>query len=117
MLPPKRKHARPLEGVGLFRAHRKWVRSHQCSIPGCFGYPIEFAHLRTAANSGVGMKPADWYGISLCERHHRIAHERGHDTMARENGTTLEKLFEIAAEFAQKSPDRAMKLAMKEGRI
>lgn len=115
MLPPKRER-KSVHKAGLYQAHRKWVRSHCCSIPGCFGGPIEFAHLRTAANSGMGMKPPDWYGISLCERHHRIAHNLGHETMARACGMTLEALFDIAREFAQKSPDMAMRAAMKEER-
>lgn len=111
-LPPKRH--KPHAKLGLFEAHRKFVRSHQCSIPGCLGSPIEFAHMRNAANSGMGKKPADWFGISLCARHHRLAHEKGHATMAKAEGLSLEKLFDLAAEFAAKSPDRAMKEAMKD---
>lgn len=111
-LPPKRH--KPHTKLGLFEAHRKFVRSHQCSIPGCLGSPIEFAHLRTAANSGMGKKPADFYGISLCARHHRLAHERGHAMMAKEGGTTLETLFAVAREFAERSPDKALRQHMKE---
>ena len=98
----------------IFERHRRWVRGHACSIPGCIGTPIEFAHLRTAANSGMGLKPSDAFGISLCRTHHAEGHQLGHETMARNNGTTLEKLFAIAAVFAQRSPDRALREAMKE---
>jgi hypothetical protein len=101
----------------VWQRHRAFVRRHQCAIPNCEGSPIEFAHLRTAANSGVGIRPADWFGIPLCRSHHRTAHDAGHDTMARENGTTLEKLFEMAREFARRSPDRHMREAMKEAGI
>ncbi len=93
----------------IFPTHRAFVRRHACSIKGCDRQPIEFAHLRTAANSGVGLKPGDEFGISLCREHHRRGHEIGHDAMARENGMTLDQLFRIAAEFAAKSPDRALR--------
>ena len=72
------------------------------------GRPIEFAHLRTAANSGTGLKPSDAEGISLCLMHHKRAHVKGHDTMAQENGTTFEWLQERAREFARRSPDKAL---------
>lgn len=117
MLPPRRKPQR--SGIQraperVFQTHRAFVRRHACSIKGCEDGPIEFAHLRTAANSGTGLKPADWHGISLCRSHHRRGHDVGHDTMARENGMTLEQLHKIAAEFASRTTDRTMREAMKE---
>lgn len=112
-LPAKRKRPkaenRPQR---VFQTHRAFVRRHQCSIKGCDCGPIEFAHLRTAANSGMGYKPSDIFGISLCRDHHKRAHDVGHDTMARENGTTLEALFKIAAEFTKRSPDKALREAL-----
>lgn len=98
----------------IFQTHRAFVRRHACSIRGCEAGPIEFAHLRTAANSGTGLKPADWHGISLCQEHHKRGHDAGHDTMARENGMTLEQLHAIAAEFARRTPDRAMRESLRE---
>ena len=115
-LPPRRKRQRSgieREPPRSFPAHRAWVRKHACSIKGCQGGPIEFAHLRTAANSGTGLKPSDLNGLSLCRTHHRIGHEIGHDAMARENGMTLEQLHKIAFEFARRSPDRKLREALR----
>ncbi|HZT90357.1 MAG TPA: hypothetical protein VFA12_20620 [Stellaceae bacterium] len=99
----------------VYPTHRAFVRGHHCSIRGCQGGPIEFAHLRTAANSGMGLKPTDAFGISLCRAHHRQGHERGHETLAAENGMTLEQLHAIAAEFARRTPDKALRAAMRLG--
>ena len=111
-LPPRRKPKR--SGIKratdrVFPAHRAWVRRHGCSIVGCQDGPIEFAHLRTSANSGAGLKPSDLNGISLCQGHHRRAHNIGHDSMARENGMTLDQLHKIAFEFARRSPDKKLR--------
>jgi hypothetical protein len=110
-LPPKRKPARS----GIERApqrewprHRKFVRSHACSVPGCENGPIEFAHIRTAANAGTSIKPADWNGVSLCRDHHAETH-RGERTFEAKYKIDLKAL---AAEFARKSPDIAMREAM-----
>ena len=98
--------------------HEAWVRKHECAIartaPGTCEGRIEFAHLRTAANSGKGQKPHSWYGIPLCAGHHKCAHDHGHETMAKRFGTTLAALFALAAEFARDSTDTAMRAAMKE---
>lgn len=117
MLPPRKK--RQKSGIEraprrVFPTHRAFVRRHACSIKGCEDGPIEFAHLRTAANSGTGLKPADSHGISLCRAHHRRGHDIGHDAMARENGMTLEQLHKIAEDFARATTDRALREAMKE---
>jgi hypothetical protein len=101
--------------------HEAFVRRHQCVVPGCLRRYIEFAHLRTAANSGVAVKPASWFGVPLCgdwaadgqmiEGHHAEAHRIGHDTFAAKYGLDLWKLAE---EFARHSPDLAMRKAMQE---
>lgn len=114
ILPAKRKAPRRVADSNerVFQTHRAFVRGHDCSVLGCKAGPIEFAHLRTAANSGMGLKPPDWFGVSLCQDHHRRAHDAGHETMARENGMTLDRLFQIAAEFARQTTDKHMKEAM-----
>jgi hypothetical protein len=117
LLPAKRKRER--SGIErapqrIFATHRQFVKRHACSIRGCEQTPIEFAHLRTAANSGMGLKPPDSEGISLCRAHHARAHQIGHDTMARENGMTLDQLHKIAAEFAARTPDRALREMLRE---
>lgn len=112
-LPPRRK-PKP-SGIERaprreFPAHRAFVRRHQCCVPGCVDGPIEFAHIRTAANSGTAVKPHDQYGLSLCAGHHKEAHDHGHKTFAGRHRIDLEKL---AAEFAAKTTDTALRDAMK----
>lgn len=112
MLPPKR--IRPHSGIERaprreWPRHRKFVRSHACSVPGCADGPIVFAHIRTAENAGTGIKPADWHGVSLCDGHHQESH-RGEKTFQRKYRIDLKA---IAREFANKSPDEAMKEAMR----
>lgn len=115
MMLPKRK---PKFQSGIMRAprrewprHRKFVRSFQCCVPGCEQGPIEFAHVRTAANSGKSIKPADWHGISLCHAHHAEQHQHGAVTFEKKYRIDMMKL---AAEFARLSPDMKMKEAMME---
>lgn len=107
---PKR---RPVARSGILRAaqriwprHRKFVRSHGCCVPDCPNTDIEFAHIRSAANSGTGLKPHDAFGISLCARHHKMQHEIGQPAFERKFGIDMNKL---AAAFVKASPDVAMR--------
>lgn len=86
--------------------HRKFVRSHACCVPGCQREPIEFAHLRSAANSGTGIKPHDAFGISLCHAHHREQHLLGQPGFEKQYHIDLGAL---AAAFVKASPDQAMR--------
>ena len=108
--PPRKRKREKRENNREFPAHRRFVKGHRCCIPGCLQTPIEFAHLRTAANSGTGLKPPDWYGIPLCRQHHAMAHSKGHDQL----GVDLEFLFKTASWLAWQSPDKKMRMAMKE---
>lgn len=83
-------------------AHRAWVRSHKCCVPGCDEMPIECAHVRRAFNSGTGMKPSDAYCVSLCKSHHAASH-RGERSFEMKWGIDLLKL---AREFYERSPHR-----------
>ena len=110
-LPAKRE--RPRSGIErapkrTWPKHERWVRAHRCSVPGCEAGPIEFAHIRTAANAGTGLKPAAWHGVSLCSAYHAESH-RGERTFEAKYGIDLKA---IAAEFARRSPDQAMRDAM-----
>lgn len=114
MLPPRKKP----KPSGIERApkrefpkHRAFVRRHQCSVPGCLDGPIEFAHIRTSANSGTGLKPHDANGISLCSAHHQEQHRIGQPAFERKYGIILAK---IAAEFARLSTDATMKESLRE---
>lgn len=83
-------------------AHRDWVRSHHCSVPGCQLMPIEVAHVNRAAHRGIGMKASDAFVVSLCREHHAESH-RGEKTFEAKHGIRLMKLAE---EFYRASPHR-----------
>lgn len=111
MLPPKR--TRPRSGIlrappREFPRHRKFVRSFVCAVPGC-GKPAVCAHLRTAANSGRALRPADWFTVPLCNDHH--AEQEGRTgSFCKKYGVDL---WALAAELARKSPDLKMREAMR----
>ena len=57
--------------------HRAWIRSLPCCVPGC-RQPSVPHHVRTAANSGTGLKPADIGNtVPMCHAHHAEGHDRG----------------------------------------
>lgn len=112
-LPAKKKRVRSGIERGPKRVwlrHRKFVRSHECCVPGCSA-PAQFHHIRSAANSGTGLLPFDWFGVPLCEHHHHEHHDCGVDTFEDRHGVDLRA---IAAELARRSPDIQMRLAMLE---
>jgi hypothetical protein len=82
-------------------AHATFVRSHECCIPGCKARPIEFAHVRNGSGAGMGQKPDDWRGVSLCAEHHRRQHNIGEQAFWR--GIDVEGLIR---EFIAASPRR-----------
>lgn len=102
--------------------HRKFIESQPCVVPGCCR-PVVCAHLRTAGNSGTGMKPHDCYTIPICDTHHKeldtppprdcIDGEPRTDRFLRKHGIDL---WKIAANLAERSPDLAMRAAM-EGKL
>ena len=113
-LPAKR--IRPKSGISRgpkreWVRHRRFVRSLACCIPNCITEPVEFCHIRTAANSGTGLKPFDWHAVGMCRIHHQASHDMGIETFQKRYGVDLEKL---AAEYVKASPDLAMKEAMRE---
>lgn len=85
-------------------AHRRWVRSHFCVVPGCQRTPIEAAHV--GSNGGTSLKSDDSMTVSLCggpEGHHAEQH-RGIRSFERKYKIVL---ADIAAEFWRRSPHRA----------
>ena len=94
--------------------HRAWVRRHACVVPNCQVIPVQFAHIRSAANSGKSLKPADWYGVSMCWEHHREQHQIGQPAFERRYGLDL---FALAAEFAQRSADLPMRDYLKQTEV
>lgn len=102
---PQRLDTRAVAGKAKLRspAHRAWVRSHRCCVPGCQLMPIECAHVRRASNAGVGIKSSDAFCTSLCREHHAQAHQIGEQTFEKRHGINL---MALAREFYQRSPHR-----------
>lgn len=94
-------HFKPKERLRS-TAHRDWVRSHYCSVPGCQMMPIEVAHVNTAANRGVSRKASDAFTLSLCREHHAESH-RGERTFERKHGINM---MQLAEQFYRRSPHR-----------
>jgi hypothetical protein len=73
--------------------HLKKVRAKGCVIRAkagdrCHG-PTEAHPVRTAANSGMGMKPPDSAAIGLCVHHHKALHLIGKRTFETRHGVDL----------------------------
>lgn len=102
-LPRRVKQPKPRRSRRSFPAHRAWVRSHECCVPGCTAQPIECAHVRSGTDGGTALKPSDRWVISLCGHHHAEQHVMG-------EGAFQEKyqldLLALAEEFARCSPHR-----------
>lgn len=81
--------------------HCNFVRSHECSVPGCGGRPIEVAHVRTGTGGGMAVKPSDRWVISLCRDHHSEQHRIGERSFETAAGINMKALAE---EFARQSP-------------
>jgi hypothetical protein len=82
-VPQRAERALHIAGVGdgVKTSHLAFVRSQGCVVrtKECRG-SIEAHHVRTAANSGIGMKPPDTAAVGLCTRHHRLLHGSGRRT-------------------------------------
>jgi hypothetical protein len=63
-------------------------------------------HVRTAENSGTGIKPKDWYTIPICDSHHQYLHK---------NATREERAehLELAVDITAKQMRRAFKKRFK----
>ena len=67
--------------------HLEWIKKQPCLVRGCF-YKADPHHVRTAANSGTGMKPTAYDTVPLCRIHHVESH-RGARTFQRRYGLDL----------------------------
>jgi putative HNHc nuclease len=105
---PKLRVRTPLQKI--WPRHRRWVKAHGCCVPGCTAPRVEFAHLRSAANAGIGQMPHDIFGVSLCRMHHDEQHRIGVAAFSRKYGIDL---WALAAEFARRSPDWEMRASLK----
>ena len=61
------------------------------------GRPVATEHIRTAANSGLGMKPDDRFAVPCCFDHHKEYHNHGRKTFERKYG--LDLLAEAESRF------------------
>jgi hypothetical protein len=84
-------------------AHRDFVRSHHCSVPGCQLMPIEVAHVRRGCGGGVGVKTSDAFTLSLCREHHSEQHRIGEQSFEKRHGFSM---LGKAEEFYRASPHR-----------
>lgn len=85
-------------------AHRDFVRGHACCKCGSMT-AVEFAHVRMGSGAGMGQKPDDWRGVSLCHDCHtgggQAQHNVGEQSFWR--GVDVEGLIRA---FIQESPRR-----------
>ena len=94
----------------IWPRHRRWVRAHGCCVPESQALSVDFAHLRSAANAGLGQTPHDIFGVSLCRIHHAEQHQLGTAGFGQKYGIDL---WAFAAEFARRSPDWEMRRSLK----
>lgn len=87
---------------------RQWIKTLSCYINGCLNRDINPAHIRTAANSGTGIKPDDKYLIPLCRTHHQYQHNHGYTDLLKLNGLNLSR-FDSKQHLLQ-APDKYDKL-------
>lgn len=87
--------------------HRRFIRMHACSVPGCESRDIEAAHYRTAANSGMQIKPSDEFCLALCKAHHAEQHQHGQPALERKYGIDMAAK---ARTFAKASPDERIRM-------
>lgn len=97
--------------------HERWVRSSfvcyafKADGANCSG-KIQCCHWRSAANSGTGVKPHSWFCFPGCFHHHiEVQHQEGQKAAERKYGVDLQK---EALQLARVSPDRDIRLAMRE---
>lgn len=88
--------------------HIKWIEGLPCAVhgPSCEGRVLAH-HVRTAANSGTGMKPSDAETVPVCGGwngkggHHAEGHQKGWITFERKYNVDL---LSLARRLAAASP-------------
>src|SRR5690349_23718493 len=105
MLPPRIPKKPKRASRWKSTAHRDFVRSHACCKCGST-VAIEFAHVRLGSGAGMGQKPDDWRGVSLCHDCHNGNGKPQHNIGERSfwRGIDVEALITA---FIQASPRRA----------
>ena len=103
MLPPRRPQAAKRPKRFVSPAHCKFVRSHACCVCQTYDH-IEVAHVRTGTNGGMGLKPGDYWTISLCRDCHSEQHRIGEQSFEAKHGIDMK---ELARAFVKASPKRS----------
>jgi hypothetical protein len=87
--------------------HKQWLESQPClQRDGACEGDVTVHHVRTAANSGTGLKPPHWYGVPLCHFHHSQYHNKG-------TRQTRDTMMEAAVGFTARHMKAAMKFVLK----
>jgi hypothetical protein len=114
------------KGVYKQASHKKWIEKQPCLLDAAFdperaaslhklAGSTEFTgcqgdivghHVRTADNSGKGIKPDDWFLVPACDRHHRELFHDGQDRALNE------RLLMIALDLTAHRMKAAMKHAL-----
>ena len=80
--------------------HLNFVRGHACTACGSTA-GIQVAHVRNGTDGGMGMKPSDYFTVSLCRPCHDRQHSIGEDTFWK--AAEIDAL-EACLAFAKESP-------------
>jgi len=106
-----------MEAKGIYtqEMHKSWVESLPCCARIEFaphiscGGDVVMHHVKTSANSGVGIKPKHWYGVPLCHNHHMTWAHGSHAGSA-----THEDRHDVLLPHAVQLTAERMKLKFKE---
>lgn len=94
--------------------HLRWIKTHKCLVDDCDDGPIDPHHVGDAATAGMALKSDDYLTVPLC-RHHHIDEVHGINKGAKWFETEYDlDLREAALWFAERSPDQAIKDAVRE---
>lgn len=106
LLPRRIPKERKRDNRWRSQAHRDFVRKHACCNCGSM-VNVQFAHVRIGSNAGMGQKPDDWRGVSLCmtchtgEQHTKMGEPAFWSAYAKRTGQTVWALID---EFCRQSP-------------
>ena len=87
--------------AGTDKGYQEWVRKQPSVISKCGDWVesigeerCEYAHVRRAADSGTGIKPAYW-GIPLRHEEHKLQHQQGESSLGKSPDWFEKKAVEL----------------------
>jgi len=86
------------------RERQEIIRGMGCTVPNCWRTDIDLHHVRTAANSGIGMKPDDSFLVAVCRHHHRVGHQIGWKSFEKRYGVDLARTARRNAQIDRPMP-------------